>query len=425
MGYYALLLPAYVGHLNPMAALGRTLQKRGHRVCIVAPLDAESPARRAGLEFIPLAEHEFPAGEWERSEEEVGKLTGLRAQRCATRSLAQLSRGIVRDLPSIISKEQFDGLVMDHLALGAEDVCRVMDLPLAVACNALPLHAEPRVPPLVFSWTYTGSLVSCIRNLAGYAVQNSAGWPLVKEIMPYRKQHGLGFPRYSHYNHIPPSLVQISQTPEFLDYPRRFLPRHFHYTGPWVESNAARQAPPFPWERLDGRPLIYASLGTLQNGLDQLYSLILTACSGLNAQLVLALGRKDAVSPAGNGNAIVVGYAPQLQLLERAALVVSHAGLNTTLESLRVGVPMVLLPITNDQPGIAARLQRFGAGRFIPLRKATPQRLRGTMQLVLESPSYREQSRKAAQQLARIDGLGRAAELLEQAFTSRQMVCRQ
>lgn len=55
------------------------------------------------------------------------------------------------------------------------------------------------------------------------------------------------------------------------------------------------------------------------------------------------------------GNPIVVNYAPQLELLKIADLTITHAGVNTTLESLSNGVPLVAIPITNDQPGVAAR----------------------------------------------------------------------
>jgi UDP:flavonoid glycosyltransferase YjiC (YdhE family) len=56
-------------------------------------------------------------------------------------------------------------------------------------------------------------------------------------------------------------------------------------------------------------------------------------------------------------DAIIVDYAPQLQLLKKASLCITHAGINTTLESLSNGVPLVAIPIANDQPGIGARIE--------------------------------------------------------------------
>jgi len=56
------------------------------------------------------------------------------------------------------------------------------------------------------------------------------------------------------------------------------------------------------------------------------------------------------------GEPIVVEFAPQLELLKRAALCITHAGLNTALECLSNGLPMVAIPITNDQPGLQPEL---------------------------------------------------------------------
>lgn len=114
----------------------------------------------------------------------------------------------------------------------------------------------------------------------------------------------------------------------------------------------------FPWHQLNGKPLIYASLGTIQNQQLDLFARIAEACSHLDAQLVIALGggSNPNALPSLPGHPLVVGFAPQLALLQRAALTITHAGLNTVLESLRCGVPMVAIPIANDQPGVAARV---------------------------------------------------------------------
>jgi UDP:flavonoid glycosyltransferase YjiC (YdhE family) len=87
---------------------------------------------------------------------------------------------------------------------------------------------------------------------------------IVWEISKYRSKHGLGLMTASHVKELRPCILQIAQQPAFFDFPRKSLPKNFRYTGPWKEL-ADLSKIDFPWERLDGRPLIYASLGTLQN----------------------------------------------------------------------------------------------------------------------------------------------------------------
>jgi MGT family glycosyltransferase len=174
----------------------------------------------------------------------------------------------------------------------------------------------------------------------------------------------------------------------------------------------------FPWERLDGRPLIYASLGTMQNGSEAIFRTMAQACAGLNAQLVISLGGGLEPERLGTlaGNPIVVRYAPQLEIVKRAALVITHAGLNTVLESLAEGVPLVALPLGNDQPGVAARVKAHGAGEVIPQQKLTVKKLRNAVRSVLENGRYRDAAQWLKNAFRKVDGPARAADVIEQAF---------
>ena len=158
------------------------------------------------------------------------------------------------------------------------------------------------------------------------------------------------------------------------------LAPHFHYVGrladPSGKEPLLRDVVSFPWERLDGRPLIYASLGTLQNGRPEIFEQIAIACAPLGVQLVVSLGNPDRVPPKLPGDPVVVAYAPHQQLIEKATLVITHAGLNTTLTALGFGVPVLAIPITNEQPGIAARLAYCGAGKVMPVRKLNVEALK-------------------------------------------------
>jgi UDP:flavonoid glycosyltransferase YjiC (YdhE family) len=99
-------------------------------------------------------------------------------------------------------------------------------------------------------------------------------------------------------------------------------------------------------------------MGTIQNRSIGLFHKIDSTCEELDAQLVISLG--EAVSPQLlpplPGSPLVVEYVPQLELLKRVTLTITHAGMNTTLESLSNEVPMIAIPIANDQPEVAARV---------------------------------------------------------------------
>ena len=128
--------------------------------------------------------------------------------------------------------------------------------------------------------------------------------------------------------------------------------------------------------------------------------------------------------PALPGNPIVVSYAPQLALLERASVAITHAGMNTALECLTYGVPMVAIPITNDQPGVASRIAWIGAGEIVPLNKLSATTLKTALKLVLNQAIYRQNAIRLKQSIAQSGGVKRAADIIELAISTKQPVNR-
>jgi zeaxanthin glucosyltransferase len=141
---------------------------------------------------------------------------------------------------------------------------------------------------------------------------------------------------------------------------------------------------------------------------------------------VLSIG--DQLDPEQIGplpkNSILVQRAPQLELLKRASVCITHAGLNTVLESLTQGVPQVAIPVTVDQPGVAARIAQKKTGLFVPLKELNVSRLSLLLDHVLNDPIYRDNARYIKAEIAETDGLSKAADLLERTFDADQFAQR-
>jgi MGT family glycosyltransferase len=136
-------------------------------------------------------------------------------------------------------------------------------------------------------------------------------------------------------------------------------------------------------------------------------------------QLVLSLGDRvepDQIGPAPD-NAIIVKRAPQLELLKRSSVCVTHAGLNTVLESLAQGVPQVAIPVTFDQPGVAARIAAKQTGLVTSSDKLTVEHLSTPLSEVLSNPTYRANARKLQKAIASANGLSVAADLIEDSLS--------
>ena len=115
-------------------------------------------------------------------------------------------------------------------------------------------------------------------------------------------------------------------------------------------------------------------------------------------------------------NTLVVRTAPQIELLKHAVLCITHAGLNTALEALAQGVPMVAIPIGFDQPGAAARIAHHGVGEFMEVDDLTVEGLTKLIRKVLKDSSYRDRSQYFRRVIAETRGLDVAADVIERAF---------
>jgi zeaxanthin glucosyltransferase len=112
----------------------------------------------------------------------------------------------------------------------------------------------------------------------------------------------------------------------------------------------------------------------------------------------------------------IVNQTPQLEVLKRASVCITHAGLNTVLESLAQGVPQLGIPITFDQPGVATRIAAKKTGVTMPFEKLTSDQLSTLLGEVLNNALYRENARKFQDVIAKTNGLSMAADLVEQSL---------
>ena len=414
MTHFGIVSPPVSGHIHPFAALGRELLARGHRVTYFQVQDLAKKIQSEGIDFWPIGQGDHPPGSLPQSLAALGRLEGTAALRFTIRAVARTSAMVCRDLPSAIKEAGVDTLLVDQMEPAGGAVAEYVGIPFVTVCNALAITSDAVAPPPFAPWAYRKSWWARWRTTAGYAASAWMTRPISRAVAEYRARWNLpalGTPDESFSRR-----AQICQMPREFDFPRTGLPACFHYVGP---LRGALPAPvPFPWERLDGRPLVYASLGTLQNSREPLFRCFAEACQDLDVQLVMSHGGGLTPTEVAGlpGNPLVVGYAPQLDLLARARLTITHAGLNTVLDSLANAVPLVTIPITYEQPAIARRVEWTGAGRSLPLAGLQAARLKALVGEVLENASYRQAASRMSDAIKSAGGVGRAADIAELAL---------
>jgi MGT family glycosyltransferase len=320
-------------------------------------------------------------------------------------------------LPGKIEETGVNALILDTRYRLLEMVPMHLRLPYVQIWNVLHFDSSGSTPLALYSWPHETSPEALARNVAGLQIVHEIGEAMMPIAQSYAERNGLEID-WSNPAATVSKLAVITQTPKEFDFPIPHLPPQFYYAGPF-HDNEGREPISFPWEKLTGKPLIYASMGTLVNGLKNVHGTILEAVGEFpEMQVVLSVGRNFNQRDLGPipSNTIVVRIAPQIELLKRAALCITHAGLNTALEALAQGVPMVAIPIGYDQPGVAARIAYHGVGEFVEIGNLTAPHLSELIAKVKANPSYRDKARWFQKVLGETRGLDIAADIIERVF---------
>jgi zeaxanthin glucosyltransferase len=402
------------GHLNPMTALARKLQARNHEVIFLYSSDA------AGLPVF-CEKNSAEPNVTRKAIAEVSKMQGEDALEFGVKTIIGLTESILNSLPAAVAETGVEALLIDAGHFYAELGAIQLGIPYIHVANAMYSDYSGYTPLWPYGWPYEDTEQARARNREGVArfarmfERNRAG------VERYAERVGLKVD-WADLSSTTSRLASITQIPRAFDFESSHWPKQFYHTGPFHDG-VGRTKVDFPWERLTGEPLIYASMGTVLNGNLDVFQTIVTALAKYDdLQLVLSVG--DQVDPqrivSPPRNAIIVPRAPQLDLLKLASVCITHAGLNTVLESLAQGVPQVAIPVTFDQPSVAARIAYRQTGVVTSLDKLTPDHLSELLDEVLINPIYRANAKNLQRKIIEADGLAVAADVVEEALGIRE-----
>lgn len=164
--------------------------------------------------------------------------------------------------------------------------------------------------------------------------------------------------------------------------------------------------------------LVYISMGTVNNDMLPLYQNCLTALSNTGYQVIMSVGSMVSVDSFGAlpEQISVFPQVDQIAVLQQADLFVSHCGMNSVNESLYFGVPLLMLPQTPEQSGVAQRVAQLGAG--ILLKKADVRSIAQGVKTLFADSSFRENAHKISVSFRECSGAKGAADKILQVCES-------
>jgi len=422
--------------LNATFALARKLQNKGHHVHYVCIPETEERIRSQGFDFIPVFSSVFPPGTLatQYANEATGKYLGVAGINARVKGMCELCRdGEVARATAHLKPDLF--LISNHMLWEAIDAWKT-GVPVIMFGSLISSTPDSRVPPIYSNTIPSSSVSSRLKviwewqkmKLRQKAIGRVSG---LSKISTYIRElaSSAGYPaKHIDFNALP--WPRLSLFPELVFFPecfdfRRATPiEGTFYVEPSIDIERNDKA--FPWDKLDGRPLVFCSLGSLvtfkflalSRRLFQMFLDVMRQRPDLQA--VVAIGHylrpEEFNCPE---NVILVDVAPQVSLLKRAKVMVGHAGSGCIRESIFYGVPMLLLPCTFDGPGNAARAIYHGMAIAADFRKVSSQELKSFLEKLLDVPSYSKAAKRMSREFVDLENQAPSIAIIEKALAGK------
>ncbi|MGP3961070.1 macrolide family glycosyltransferase [Nonomuraea sp. 3N208] len=362
MSTIAFLNIAMHGHVNPTLPVVAELVRRGHSVTYHT-----SPAFSKEIEATGATVCLYRGGDQPLPDPPI-----------PVTMLDGLARTAVAMLPAVLSELRDvrpDLIVHGAACPWGAVAARELDVPAAALFTTFAFNRYAPSPTRA-SWELLAAAATRPRNVQSYL---RSRWEL------YRRYNTRGLPLFD--------LANVRQPLNLVFTSRAFQPgvdafdQSYQFVGPSL--GARPPDPSFPADRLQA-PVLYASLGTVFNADPRLLRTFATALAPLGGTVVVSTGATD---PAALGplpaNVLARHFVPQPEVLARAALFVTHGGMNSVNEALYAGVPMLVVPQGADQPLVARRVVELGAGLSISPGDADAGLVHALARRLLDEPRFR------------------------------------
>jgi MGT family glycosyltransferase len=402
--YVFLNMPAR-GHVNPTLAVVQELVRRGQEVSYYLTEEFRDVVQATGAVFQPYESKLKGVPTMPPSFSSVG---GAQTGSVGPMFLLEDMRYVPPQVIDRIRAEQPDVIMYDFMCFWARTVIDELHVP-AVATRA----------------TYASNEHFNMMDQMRERMQNM---PAAREMME-RMSARMAEQGGSSTNLLADIFSVFSRAEQLniIFIPKEFQPAAETFDDPYLFVGPSilprHEAPDFPFDQLGSdRPLLYISLGSIFTNQPEFYKQCFAAFADQPWQVVLSIGKHIDLTTLGlvPENFLLSPYVPQLDILPRTRLFVTHAGTNSVMESMYFGVPMVLIPQQPEQQMHAQRVVDLGLGVMLDKGSVTTSTLREAVERVAHDEAYRERAQRMQQSVRAAGGYQRAVDTIMQ-FTEEHM----
>jgi MGT family glycosyltransferase len=388
----ALVYPTH-GHITPSLAVVRELVRRGEEVVFYATPRARAQVEQTGASF---REYEASDADFNPDPPTEGLLADM------ARLLGLTERTLPRLLDEIRS-EAPDYILIDTKSVWGRLAAEALELPAITMSVVFALTRDHIAVPDLLRMLYGGASRETLLD----GLQEFERYAATARRLAVR--YSVSAPDLIDFLSNPQPLTIVFTSREFQINGDTFGPSH-RFIGASLSNGSSSSEQPAAGDA----PLVYVSLGTTFNDAPAFYQACFEAFADQPYQVLLSTGGRAMDLPEPPANVRVMPFVPQMDVLQRASVFVTHGGMNSANEGLWCGVPMVVVPQRGDQFLVARRMAELGAGIAVMPAEATPARLRDAVGRLIAESSFRERARALGASLVAAGGPERAAdEILE------------
>jgi len=357
------------GHLNPTLPVVAELIKRGEEVWYFCSKLFEDKIGATGAHFIDSGENleKFLANY---------KPTGNHPFYALLEYIIKYDCAMLPELIDKVKKIQFDYVIYDSI-LGAGCFLKaIMKVPIICSNSSFAMSKLP-VPDRMMQPGFHPQLDEFYEALQSacreWNVKISSGYELF----------------------INKGDMNLVYTSKEFNSEGEYFDDSYKFVGPSIKEG--NEIVEFPFEKIEGEKVVYISLGTINTDFNNFYKMCITALGDLNFKVVMSVGKKCDINLLGEipDNFIVCNFAPQLEILKnKTSVFISHGGFNSVSEALYYGVPIITIPMVNDQYMVAKRLVNIGAGIALQMNEISEFEIKESVLKILSDSKYKDASER-------------------------------
>ncbi|MBE5957101.1 MAG: glucosyltransferase [Lachnospiraceae bacterium] len=381
-------IPAH-GHINPTLEVVKELIYQGHEVRYYSYECMREKIESTGAEYFSCDDYDF--------EQKLTPADGKRIAEDMSFAIEILvSSTLAMDAALLEQIKQWkpDCIVADSMALWGKLIAKKLNIPFVSSTTTFAFNKysakvmQGSLKDLFKVLIQMGKAKKHIKRLQenGYDIKN------VLEIIQNDNDTD--------------TIVYTS--PEFQPYSDTFSDRYV-FVGPSIRPTNE------VFEKTREK-LVYISMGTVNNDMTGFYKNCIDALKDSDYQVVLSVGSQVdikqledyVIKSEGKAQFHVFPYVNQIAVLKKADAFITHCGMNSVSEALYFKVPLVMYPQTNEQKGVAFRVNELEAGLY--LSGDSISEIQIILKELLQQAKYKERATVISNSFSKCGGSQRAVE---------------